>query len=43
MFLRTEITVVLSINILMDSLENSLTKDFKANFTASIPLCLCDT
>ena len=34
MFLRTVITVVLSINILMDTLENSLTKDFKANFTA---------
>ena len=36
MFLRTEITVVLSINILMDTLENSLTKEFQANFTANI-------
>ena len=36
MFLKTEITVVLSINILMDELENSLTKDFTGNFTANI-------
>ena len=34
--LRTEITGVLPINILMDTLENFLAKDFKANFTANI-------
>ena len=36
MFLRTETTVVLPINILMDTLENYLKKRFKANFTANI-------
>ena len=38
MLLRTDITVVLSINILMDTLENSLTEDFKTNFTANISI-----
>ena len=36
MFLRTETTVVLPINILMDTLENYFKKRFKANFTANI-------
>ena len=36
MFLKTETTVVLSRNILLDTLEKFLTKDFKASFTANI-------
>ena len=39
MLLRTKITVVLSIDILMDTLERTL----KQILLLTFPLCLCDT